>query len=160
MQLRAGTGELRRGARVSLRHSSAIIPRDKMCVRPADLIADYQIRRGCGRMCNPGAGDFHDGFPTGRHYRRQRVIGRSSRCDQEELPRLARPKGCCDECDIKSFCEQSGRTTGRLGSTGLRAMPSEGRHSRHSGASIADNAPGLPSPETDTTFVDNCNKLA
>jgi hypothetical protein len=29
-----------------------------------------------------------------------------------------------------AFGEQSGRTTGRLGSTGLRAMPSEGWHSR------------------------------
>ncbi len=32
------------------------------------------------------------------------------------------------------MCKQSGCTTGRLGSTGLLAMPSEGRHSRHSGA--------------------------
>ncbi len=31
----------------------------------------------------------------------------------------------CDICDIRSFGEQSGRTTGRLGSTGLRAMPSD-----------------------------------
>ncbi len=82
-------------------------------------------------ICETGAGDYHDGFPTGRHYRRRRGIGRSySRCDQVELPRLARPKGCCDICKIRSFGEQSGRTTGRLGSTGLRAMPSEGRHSR------------------------------
>ena len=36
--------------------------------------------------------------------------------------------------DIRSIGEQSGRTTGRLGSTGLQAMPSEGRHSWHSGA--------------------------
>ena len=27
---------------------------------------------------------------------------------------------CCDICDIRSFGEQSGRTTGQLGSTGLR----------------------------------------
>ena len=60
------------------------------------------------------------------------------RCDQEELPRLARPKGCCNICYIRG--EQSGRTTGRLGSTGLRAMPSEGRHSRHSGASTTATA--------------------
>jgi hypothetical protein len=51
---------------------------------------------------------------------RRRGIGRSSRCDQVELPRLARPKGCCDICDIRSFGEQSGRTTGRLRSTDLR----------------------------------------
>jgi hypothetical protein len=40
------------------------------------------------------------------------------------------------ECHIwiRSFGEQSGRTTGRLGSTGLRAMPLSGRHSRHSGS--------------------------
>ncbi len=50
--------------------------------------------------------------------------------DEEELPRLARPKGCCDICYIRSFGEQSGRTMGRLGSTGLQAMPSEGRHSK------------------------------
>ena len=29
-----------------------------MCVRPADLIANYQIRRGCVWMCDPGAGDY------------------------------------------------------------------------------------------------------
>jgi hypothetical protein len=52
-------------------------------------------------------------------------------------------RSCCDICDIRSSGEQSGLTTGRLGSTGLRAMPSEGRHSRHSGASTADNAPRL-----------------
>ncbi len=81
-------------------------------------------------MCDTGAGDYHDGFPIGRHYLRRRGIGRSSRCDQVELPLLARPKGCCDICDIRSFKfgEQSGRTTGRLGSTGLLAMPSEGWH--------------------------------
>jgi hypothetical protein len=49
---------------------------------------------------------------------------------------------CCDICDSRSLCEQSGRTTGRLGSTGLRAMPSEGRHSRHSRASTAAIAAG------------------
>ena len=49
---------------------------------------------------------------------------------------------CCDICDIRSFGEKSGHTTGRLGSTGLRAMPSEGRHSRHSGASTAAIAAG------------------
>ena len=80
--------------------------------------------------------------PTGRHYRRRRGIGRSARCDQVELPRIARPKGCCDICDIRSFGEQSRRTTGRLGSTGLLAMPSEGQHSRHSGASTAAIAAG------------------
>ena len=35
---------------------------------------------------------------------------------------------------IRSIGEQSGRTTCRLGSTGLQAMPSEGRHSWHSRA--------------------------
>ena len=44
--------------------------------------------------------------------------------------------------DIRSICEQSGRTTGRLRSTGLQAMPSEGRHSWHSGAHL----PLLSSP--------------
>ena len=39
--LRAGTGQLRRGARVSLRHSSCDDTKDTMCVRPADLIANY-----------------------------------------------------------------------------------------------------------------------
>ncbi len=47
---------------------------------------------------------------------------------------------CCDVCDLRSVCEQSGRTTGRLGSMGLRAMPSEGRHCRHSRASTTDKA--------------------
>ncbi len=42
------TIELRRGVRVSLRHSSCNCTKDNMCVRPADLIANYQIRRGCG----------------------------------------------------------------------------------------------------------------
>ena len=36
--------------------------------------------------------------------------------------------------DIGSIGEQSRRTTGRLGSTGLRAMLSEGRHSWYTGA--------------------------
>ncbi len=35
-----------------------------------------------------------------------------------------------------SICEQSGRTTGRLGSSGLQAMPSDGRHSWHFGAHL------------------------
>ncbi len=58
------TVELRRGASASLQHSSCNNTKDNMCDRPADLIADYQIRRGCGRMCNwhPGAGDYHDCF--------------------------------------------------------------------------------------------------
>ncbi len=64
MQLRAGTCELQRGARVSLRHSSCKSTKDNMCVRPADQITNYQIRRGCGwMMCDPGAGDYHDCFP-------------------------------------------------------------------------------------------------
>ena len=41
---------------------------------------------------------------------------------------------CYAVCDIRSIGEQSGRTTGRLGSTGLQSVPSEGRHSWHSGA--------------------------
>ena len=51
---------------------------------------------------------------------------------------------CYAARDIGSIDEQSGRTTGRLGSTGLQAMPSEGRHrdSWHSGA----NPPPLSSP--------------
>jgi hypothetical protein len=61
---------------------------------------------------------------------------------------------CCHICDIRSVCEQSGRTTGRLGSvrgsTGLRAMPSEGRRSRHSGAYL----PQLPQPGPDTISDD------
>ena len=41
--------------------------------------------------------------------------------------------GICNAvCDIRSIGEQSGRTAGRLGSTGLQAMPPEGRHSWHS----------------------------
>jgi hypothetical protein len=31
-----------------------------MCVRPADLIDNYDIQRGCVRMFNPGAGDYHE----------------------------------------------------------------------------------------------------
>jgi hypothetical protein len=53
-------------------------------------------------------------------------------------------------CDIRCICELSGRTTGRFGSTGLRAMPSEGRHSRHSGA----HPPLLPSPGNATISGD------
>ena len=41
---------------------------------------------------------------------------------------------CYAVCNIRSIGEKSGSTTGRLGSTGLQAMPSEGRHSWHSGA--------------------------
>ena len=60
-----------------------------------------------------------------------------------EQPRLARPKGCYAVRNIRSIGEQSGRTTGRLGSTGLlQAMPSEGRHSWHSRA----HPPPLLSP--------------
>ncbi len=68
---------------------------------------------------------------------------------------------CCDICDICSVCEQSGRTTGRLGSTGLRAMISEGRRSRHSGAYL----PQLPQPGLDTISDDyepaaSCRRMA
>ena len=52
------------------------------------------------------------------------------------------PKGCYAVRDIRSIGEQSGRTTGRLGSTGLQAMPSEGLHSWHSGT----HPPLLSSP--------------
>ncbi len=31
-----------------------------MCIRPADLIDNYDIRRVCVTMCNPGAGDYHE----------------------------------------------------------------------------------------------------
>ena len=50
--------------------------------------------------------------------------------------------GCYAIRDIRSIGEQSGLTTGRLGSTGLQAMPSEGPHSWHSGAHL----PPLSSP--------------
>ena len=49
-------------------------------------------------------------------------------------------KACYAASDIRSIGEQSGRTTGRLGFTGLQSVPSEGRHSWHSGAH-----PPLPS---------------
>ena len=53
--------------------------------------------------------------------------------------------------DIRSIGEQSGRPTGRLRSTpGLQAMPSEGRHSWHSGA----HTPPLSSPGRVTLSVD------
>ena len=29
-------------------------------LQPADLIDDFDIRRGCVRMCDPGAGDYHE----------------------------------------------------------------------------------------------------
>ena len=29
-------------------------------LRPADLIDDFDIRRGCVGMCDPGAGDYHE----------------------------------------------------------------------------------------------------
>jgi hypothetical protein len=58
---------------------------------------------------------------------------------------------CCDICDIRSVCKQLGRTTGRLGSTGLRAMPLEGRQSRHSGAHLQQ----LPQQGLDT-INDDC----
>ncbi len=47
------------------------------------------------------------------------------------------------------ICEQPGRTTGLLGSTGLQAMPSEGLHSWPSGA----NLPLLSPPGLDTISV-------
>ena len=42
MQLHAGTDELRRGARPSLRHSSCNSTKDNMRVRPAARIDNYQ----------------------------------------------------------------------------------------------------------------------
>jgi hypothetical protein len=39
---------------------TARVPQDTMCVRPADLIDNYDIQRGCVRMCDPGAGDYHE----------------------------------------------------------------------------------------------------
>jgi hypothetical protein len=65
--------------------------------------------------------------------------------------RTARSGGqCYDICNIRSVCEQSGRTTGRLGSMGLLAMPSKGRRSRHSEAYL----PQLPQPGLDTISDD------
>jgi hypothetical protein len=80
--------------------------------------------------------------------------------DKREM-HLACNKICCDSdiCDIRSVREQSGRTTGRLGSTGLRAMPSEGRHSRHSGASTADNAPVLGTTSDDYRPAATCRSM-
>ncbi len=58
-------------------HIEAARSRDNMCVRAADLIDNYQIRRVCVWMCDPGAvmkvslpGDIG-------HHRRRKRIGRS-----------------------------------------------------------------------------------
>jgi hypothetical protein len=37
---------------------AARVPQDIMCVRPADLIDNYDIRRGVVWIRDPGAGDF------------------------------------------------------------------------------------------------------
>ncbi len=63
-------------------------------------------------------------------------------------------------CDIGSVCKQSGRTTGRLGSTGLLAMPSEGRRSRHSGAFLPRQPqPGLDANSDDYGPATTCRRM-
>ncbi len=58
---------MRRTAELREEHGGAYdihfarVPQEIMCVRPADLIDNYQIQRGCVWMCDPGAGDYHDG---------------------------------------------------------------------------------------------------
>ena len=54
------TAELRRGYGGVYDSQAARVPQDTMCVRPEDLIDNYDIRRGCVRMCDPGAGDYHE----------------------------------------------------------------------------------------------------
>jgi hypothetical protein len=110
---------------------AARVPKDTMCVRSEDLINNYQIRRGCGWMCDTGASGYHEDCLPHR-----RGIGRSSSIRPVQLARLARPKGCFAAYDNRSIDERSGRITGRLGSTGLRDMSSEGLHSWHSGAHL------------------------
>ncbi len=44
---------------------AARLPQDTMRVRPADLIDNYHIRRGCEWMCDSGAGDYHEDFLQG-----------------------------------------------------------------------------------------------
>ncbi len=107
-----------------------------MCVRPADLIDNYQIQRGGVGMCDPGAGYFHDGPPgllaTSSTPKGDRPILENTTSGTAQF---SLPDGVLRFlCNIKSICEQLGRTTGRLGSTDLQAMPLEGLHSRLSGA--------------------------
>jgi hypothetical protein len=87
------TAELRREQACAYDIQAARVPIDNMCVRPADLIANYQIRRGYEWTCDPGADDCHDGFPTWRHHRRQRGISRSSRMQPRGAAPTSPPEG-------------------------------------------------------------------
>jgi hypothetical protein len=44
---------------------AARLLQDTMCARPADLIDNYDIRRVCVRMCDPGAGGHHEDSLSG-----------------------------------------------------------------------------------------------
>ena len=66
-------------------------------------------------------------------------------------------KVCYAVRDIRSIGEQSGRTTGRLGSTGLQAMPLEGRHSWNSGAHLHSWQLALLSSSTAAIIAGPCH---
>ncbi len=59
MQLHAGPPSSEGEHTLAYEIQAARVPRDNMCVRPADLIASYQIRKGCVLMCDPGADDYY-----------------------------------------------------------------------------------------------------
>ena len=63
-------------------------------LQPADLIDNYDIRRGCVRMCDPGAGDYHEDSLPGDIIGAEVGWADPRVYDQVEQPRLALPKGC------------------------------------------------------------------
>jgi hypothetical protein len=72
---------------------AAIVPR-------TTCVSDQQTRSTTTRsewgvvwICDTGAGDYHDGFPTGRHYRRRRGIGRSSSIRPRGAATTSPPEG-------------------------------------------------------------------
>ncbi len=46
-------------------YQAASLLQDTVCVRPADLINNYDIRRGCLGMCYPGTVDYHEDSLSG-----------------------------------------------------------------------------------------------
>jgi hypothetical protein len=60
MQLYAGPPSSKGGHGGAYSFQAARLLQDTMCIRPADLIKDYDIRRGDVGRCNPVAGDYSE----------------------------------------------------------------------------------------------------
>jgi hypothetical protein len=144
MQLCAGppSSEGERGGAYHLQ--AARLPQDTMCVRPAlaDLIDNHQIRGVCGCAIQVQVTTMKIPF---------RATSSAQKGERPILEYTTSGAAPTSPSDIRSICEQSGSTTGRLGSTGLRDMPSEGRHSTHSGIYLLLLSP----PGLDTISDDN-----